>query len=68
MTRARRAVVLAVLAFGLAGCSVAARQKAADDVRLAINRYCDARQKVIEALGVEGSEAVGLGEAGAAGD
>lgn len=61
----RRVIIAALVLAGVAGllaaCGSASRaqiEKAADEARVKVNQYCDARQKAIEALGT--------GEAGAA--
>lgn len=53
------AAALAVGGLALAGCGPAHREalaKAEADARAKVNAYCDARAKVIEALGAAGSE------------
>lgn len=56
------AAVLTALAAGglaLAGCGASGEQaarKAADESRATLNKFCDARQKAIEALGAAGAE------------
>lgn len=63
------ALVLGALLAGLVcNCTQAEQEKALADSQTAINGYCDARQKTLDALGIKGSPAVGVdaGEAGAA--
>jgi len=65
---ARLALVLAACVACVVGCGAAGgeqAQKVADEARAKINAYCDARAKALDALGIDGSAAVGLGEAGA---
>lgn len=65
MTRA--ALVLCGLLFGMVcGCTRAEQEKALADAQTKVNAYCDARQKALVALGIDGSPAIGIGEAGAA--
>jgi len=59
VTRVIAALLVLGSAAGLLGaCTGAARQKAAEDARVGINRYCDDRQKMLDTLGT--------GDAGAA--
>lgn len=53
------ASILAVGGIGLVGCGTQGREqieKAANEARVKVNQYCDARQKAIEALGTAGAE------------
>lgn len=59
------ALVLAGCLGVLGACSAAQRAEAATAAQRQVNAYCDARQKALVALGVDGSSAIGLGEAGA---
>jgi hypothetical protein len=64
---------LLAIVLGLCGallfyaCTPAERQAEADKVFEATNAYCDARQKALTELGLDGSPAIGIGFAGAAG-
>lgn len=59
----RRLILAALVLVGGAGlvaaCGGASEQeirKAADEARASLNKFCDARQKAIEALGAAGAE------------
>lgn len=58
MTRARSSLVLALCIATLAACGGSGGAQAkqiADGAREAVNKYCDARQKALEALGEAGA-------------
>lgn len=58
MNHAKRALVLGACLVGLAACggsSGAQAKQIADGAREAVNAYCDARQKALEALGEAGA-------------